>query len=212
MKGIDPFLPLSVYTRKQENCQDFATDVRVPISEETMAPNMPSNAGTSLAHGKNELAAQKLTRPNWKTHWTRAFQENRDIQSLMGSQLNHQEISKKMVTCLDNLANAAIQKNDTIKILVNTNKQLTKTIHNLQEQNTKILLPLEKYASAAATKAVRKANTTTESTGVWDPNGYYWTHGFKVKKGHTSTTCKLKGRGTKREPHAATQWEAVNTM
>ena len=33
MKGINLSLPLSVYTRKQENCQDFAADARVSISE-----------------------------------------------------------------------------------------------------------------------------------------------------------------------------------
>eukprot|EP00804_Cyclotella_cryptica_P013783 CCRYP_016886-RA/>CCRYP_016886-RA protein AED:0.80 eAED:0.80 QI:0/0/0/0.5/1/1/2/0/179 len=35
LKGIDPSLPLSDYTRKQGNCQDFAADARVPISEAT---------------------------------------------------------------------------------------------------------------------------------------------------------------------------------
>ena len=31
--GIDPGLPLAVYTRKQENCQVFAADTGVPISD-----------------------------------------------------------------------------------------------------------------------------------------------------------------------------------
>ena len=102
----------------------------------------------------------------------------------------HDELSKKMVTYLKNLAYAAIQKNDTAKKLVNTNKQITETIHNLQEQNAKIFQYLEKCTGATAAKAVGKVNTATESTGVWDSSGYCWMHGFKVKKGRSSTICK----------------------
>ncbi|KAL7474812.1 hypothetical protein ACHAW6_000766 [Cyclotella cf. meneghiniana] len=104
-------------------------------------------------------------------------------------------LSKKMVTYYHNLANAAIQKNDTIKTLVNTNKQLTKTVHNLQEQNAKFLQILEKHAGAMACKTVGKVYAATESSYVWDPSGYCWTHGFKVKKGHTSKSCKTQAEG-----------------
>jgi hypothetical protein len=34
--SIEPFLPLAVYTRKQEECQTFAQDAGIPISEATM--------------------------------------------------------------------------------------------------------------------------------------------------------------------------------
>jgi hypothetical protein len=34
--GIDPGLPLAVYTRKQEKYQVFAADAGVPISDELM--------------------------------------------------------------------------------------------------------------------------------------------------------------------------------
>jgi hypothetical protein len=39
-----------------------------------------------------------------------------------------------MVTSLNNLANAAVQKNDTIDKLIETNKQQQETIHKLQAQ------------------------------------------------------------------------------
>ena len=35
-QGIDPSVPLIVYIRKQEDCQEFANDGQVQISEETM--------------------------------------------------------------------------------------------------------------------------------------------------------------------------------
>ncbi|KAL7479535.1 hypothetical protein ACHAW6_005261 [Cyclotella cf. meneghiniana] len=197
MKGINPSLPLSVYT-KQENCQDFATDAKVAISEETMVTTGTKHAiqcgdftdiwkewtrRPNLAKLENTLD-QGIPGKTITSNVSRAVPSGpRPTQSLM---IN----SQKMVTCLDSLANAAIQKNDTVKQLVNTNKQRTETIHNLQEQNTKILLILETYAGAPSAKAVGQVITTTESTGVWDPSGYCWTHGFKVKEGHTSTSCK----------------------
>ncbi len=49
--GIDSGLPLAIYTRKQEKCQVFAANARVPISNETMI-----TAGT-----KHALACGNMT-------------------------------------------------------------------------------------------------------------------------------------------------------
>jgi hypothetical protein len=51
--GINPILPLAVYTRKQEKCQVFATDAGVPISEATMVTTGTKHA---LATGSMTLA------------------------------------------------------------------------------------------------------------------------------------------------------------
>eukprot|EP00804_Cyclotella_cryptica_P013782 CCRYP_016887-RA/>CCRYP_016887-RA protein AED:0.46 eAED:0.46 QI:0/-1/0/1/-1/1/1/0/128 len=103
-----------------------------------------------------------------------------------------------MVLSLDNLANAAIQKNDTVEKLVLTNNQLTTAnskltehVLQLEEQNTSLLHILEKYAGGSPGGI--KAFTPTESSNVWDLSGYCWTHSFKVKRGHNSKTCKARG-------------------
>ena len=105
-----------------------------------------------------------------------------------------------MVLSLDNLANAAIQKDDTVEKLVLTNNQLaavnatlTEHVSCLQAQNTTLLHLLEKYAGSSP--SVVKAIDPTDNNNVWDPSGYCWTHGFKVKKGHTSKTCKTHSDG-----------------
>ena len=107
-----------------------------------------------------------------------------------------------MVLSLDNLANAAIQKNDTVEKLVITNnlptvtnQKLTEHMAKLQEQNGKLLYILEKYAGGGTGQAVGKVFVQAENTDVWDPAGYCWMHGFKVKKGHNSKTCKTRGEG-----------------
>lgn len=208
-EGIDPSLPLSVYIRKQENCQDFANDARVPISEETMVTTGTKHAlqcgdFTEAWKTWNRRAAIDKTWPNWKTHWTQAFNENRAIQRLTGGSFRanatiEDELSEKMVTSLDNLANAAVQKNDTIEKLIEINKQQQETIHKLQAQNGELLYLLKHMAGPATADAVSKIYQNTGDRSMWDPNGYCWTHGFKVKKGHSSKTCKSRGEGHKED-------------
>ncbi|KAL7481808.1 hypothetical protein ACHAW6_007474 [Cyclotella cf. meneghiniana] len=90
----------------------------------------------------------------------------------------------QMITSLDNLANAAVQKNNRVEQLVVANKQLTNTIAKLQEDNTKLLNIIQQLAGHTP----QSQGTTTK----WDPKGYCHTHGFRVNLGHNSKTCRYK--------------------
>ncbi len=57
--GIDSGLPLAVYMRKQEKCQVFAANTRVPISDKTM---VTTGTKHTLACGNMTLAWRK-----WKS-------------------------------------------------------------------------------------------------------------------------------------------------
>nr|ACA60896.1 gag protein [Thalassiosira pseudonana] len=202
-EGMDPSLPLSVYIRKQENCQDFANDAKVPISDQTMITTATKHAlqcgdyTEAWKEWNRGTDAQKTWR-DWKSHWTRAFNENRAIQRLTGNSFRanatiETELSDQLVTSLDNLAYAAVQKNDTIEKFIETIKQQQDTIHKLQAQNGELMMKLLGGQSAADTGD--KKGGTTGGTHAWDPSGYCWTHGYKVKKGHNSKTCKTRGEG-----------------
>jgi hypothetical protein len=202
-KGMDPSVPLSVYTRKQEECQDFANDAKVPISDQTMITTATKHAlqcgdYTEAWKEWNRGTKAQKTWKDWKTHWTRAFTENRAIQRLTGGSFRayatiEAELSNQLVTSLNNLAYAAVQKNDTIEKFIETIKQQQDTIHKLQAQNGELLMKLLGGHSAADANA--KKSGTPGGTPVWDPSGYCWTHGYKVKKGHNSKTCKTRGEG-----------------
>ncbi len=104
-----------------------------------------------------------------------------------------------MALSLDNLANAAVQKNDTVEKLVLTNNKLatanatlTEHIARLQAHNTTLLHLLDKH-TVSGTSGVK--TTITDDYNGWDPTGYCWTHGFRVKKGHTSKSCKTRNDG-----------------
>jgi hypothetical protein len=104
--------------------------------------------------------------------------------------------AQQMVSSLDNLANATIQKNTTIENLVATNATLTKAIANIplsiaQMCATGIPTSPATTAPVPMTEArVRPSHWSNTKSG-WDKVGYYWTHGYKVKVGHISATCTL---------------------
>ena len=112
-----------------------------------------------------------------------------------------------MVTSLDNLANAAVQKNDTIKKLIDINKQQQEIIHNLQSQNGE-LLALLKHLSGSSVPDV-PVKKTGQSAPLWDPTGYCWTHGYKVKKGIPVKPAKHVEKDIRRMPLEATPWAAA---
>ena len=198
-EGIDPTRTLAVYTRKQEVCQEIAADANVPITEATMV-----TTGTKHAVATGGLEEEwkawirtppaNRTWPNWKTHWTAAFTAKRELIRLTGSSFNgmanqamEDEMGDKMVNALDNLANAAIQKNDTMEQLVGTNKKLTDTVASQQQEIKRLLSIISALSSGRKTNT--SGNDGASGSGNFDPNGYCWWHGFKVKHGHNSSTC-----------------------
>ena len=69
---------------------------------------------------------------------------------------------------LDNLANAAVQKNDTVEKLVIVNKTLTDLISSLQVHDLKLIKLIKKLT--AGTPAV--SNPSKYDKPPWDPIGY----------------------------------------
>ncbi len=214
-EGIDPSRPLAVYTRKQELCQETASDAHVPIDEATMVTTGTKHA---VATGGMDQAWKEWMRTlpaartwlNWKTHWNVSFQEKRELIKLTGIAFNgmsnnvqEQEMGDKMVTALDNLANAAVQKNDTFELLVAANKALTESLRMSQDEVKKLLAIVTalsingggKPAGAAGGTSGGSGGGTGGSSTPWDASGYCWSHGFKVKVGHNSSTCERKKDG-----------------
>jgi hypothetical protein len=208
--GIDAHLPLAVYTCKQEKCQTFALDAGIPISEAAMV-----STGTKAAIdcGGMELAWREWKRcplinqtwNTWKTHWTAAFAESRNItrmtagkQAFANQAITDAEQAARMVTSLNNLANAAIQKNDTIEKLVAANERLAKALADANAAIAQLCLPhLPAPPATATTTNTNRLRPTYWKTlkPDWDPNGYCWTHGFKVKCGHSSASCTHRKDG-----------------
>ncbi len=142
--SINSGLPLAVYTRKQEKCQVFAANARVPISNKTMITTGTKHA---LACGNMTVAWREWkccppidhTWPNWKAHWTASFAKMRNISGMTvgdtafgANQAAKLKQVQQIAYSLKNLANAKIQKNTTMENLVATNAMLTKAITDIQ--------------------------------------------------------------------------------
>jgi hypothetical protein len=113
--------------------------------------------------------------------------------------------AQQMVSSLNNLANATIQKNTTIKNLVATNATLTKVIANIQLSIAQMCaagVPTSPALMAPAPLAEACVHPFhwRNTKPAWDKVGYCWAHTYKVKIGHTSTTCML--RKTSHQPGA----------
>jgi hypothetical protein len=117
-------------------------------------------------------------------------------------------------TALDNLANAATNDRQVVT-------QLTASNHTLSEANKALTIQLQQALATITTLTTANNNKTSERntshqnkqtpaattfTGrkpfnhkEWlaslDPEGYCWTHGYKVVKGHSSSTCQGKNGG-----------------
>ncbi|KAL7477463.1 hypothetical protein ACHAW6_003269 [Cyclotella cf. meneghiniana] len=131
-------------------------------------------------HEWRRLPSIQHTWLNLKNHWTAAFNEQCDISCLTGCTLmtqanaavNDIQWSSQMIPWLDNLANTAVQKNDTVDQLVIANKQLTDTITKLQEDNAKLLHIIQQLEGH--TPGTNKHQPTTSK---WDPKGFCHPHG-----------------------------------
>ena len=80
----------------------------------------------------------------WKNHWTVEFDEQCDINKITAVGVFHSAntatedlMMQQMGQSLENLANTAVAKNDTIEQLVKSNKQLTDAVEKLTSDNKK---------------------------------------------------------------------------
>jgi len=97
----------------------------------------------------------------------------------------------ELTNALDNLANAALYKKEYAEALQTSiaekDKQLVekdKVIAELVKQNTTLINKLGSNNENSG------GNLSTPGAGWADPNGYCWTHGYRVGQGHNSMTCR----------------------
>jgi hypothetical protein len=196
--GIKPSLPPAVYTCKKEKCQTFAQDAGIPISEATM---VTTGTKATLNCSGMELAWRKWkhrllidhTWDNWKLHWTAVFAETRNINRMIANDsafanqaATNTEQAAMMAKSLDNLANAAIQKNDTMEKLVTANAKLAKALTDANAAITQLHLPNPpnppnppSTPSRSLTNNCRPSHWSAIKPN-WDPTSYCLTHGLKL--------------------------------
>ena len=108
----------------------------------------------------------------------------------MANQAADMEMVSTMVVALDNIANAAIQKNDTVERLVISNSYLSTSLAARNTKIARLLTVITNLSTGGGGGGGGGGINNGKVTGApWDPMGYCWTHGFKVRGGHISATC-----------------------
>ncbi|KAL7475800.1 hypothetical protein ACHAW6_001700 [Cyclotella cf. meneghiniana] len=141
-------------------------------------PDVNANSSQPCnTHGSvGKITGQQLSMSNGTSH----------ISLVANAAVDNEQWSSQMTTSLNNLANAAVQKNDTVERLVLANKLLTNTVAKLQEDNAKLLTVIQQLAGPGHT---HRPPQSQGGMPKWDPKGYCHTHGYRVSIGHTSKTC-----------------------
>ena len=165
-----------------------------------------------MARLERRIANPNLTTgwPDFKTEWGEGFNTKCELVRLTGiafdSMANNANacdrrdrqrdneddaMSGHMVAALDNLANAAVKKNTSLESLVAANKMLTEEIALMSLTITTLLLL---GTPSNGTGGTRGNSTGGDGNGAaapsWDLTGYCWSHGYKVRCSHSSTTCE----------------------
>ena len=103
----------------------------------------------------------------------------------------------KLVNSLDKLANAAVAKNDTIERLIKAGATKDETIAALTKDISRLTGLIAKKLETPG--AGWSQPPGAGGAAVWDPKGYCWTHGYKVRVGHNSKTCTKRAKGHQEE-------------
>ena len=74
------------------------------------------------------------------------------------------------------------------------NKTLTDSIASLQASNLK-LVKLVKNLTAVTPAVANHTKPSKYDKPPWDPTGYFWSHGYKIRTGHNNATCTTRNPG-----------------
>ena len=179
----------------------------------TLVKHAAATGGLDVAWGAWKARAAAGLPMGWAaavTHWTEAFASKVELAKITGVAFNgmanqaEEVMADKMVSALDNLANAAVEKNSTIESLVKANLALTKSVSdrdaNLQALTTAIT-KLSNQRSKGGGGGGGGSGGGASSGGpavdpvVFDPLGCCWSRGYTCKHGHSSATCNKKKAG-----------------
>ena len=102
---------------------------------------------------------------------------------------------RKLMDALDQLAFATGNDRTIVEKLTAANAEQTATKSTLVAQLAQSTKALKKLAEADQNQETMRKERQNKYNERFDPNGHYWSHGYKVTKTNTSKTCTEKKAG-----------------
>ena len=175
----------------------------------TIAKNLTESTGfyTMDFREWNRTDNTQNTWVNFKIHFSQAFRENRDhsrqAQHVGYGNSNTQnsanagmaEMTQDHSHALANLATETQSDRTTVANMSKTIADLTLQLRQANMKLTEAQSSIATLTSKLSKTGTRPNRSTTSPTVPGDmttieKDGYCWSHGFKVVKGHNSSTCK----------------------
>ena len=120
----------------------------------------------------------------------------------MANAVSTKHTNNQLADSLNHLANAAILDKGTMATLTEHIKTLTKHNSALIEQNG---ILINTIANLTNTKAQAINNAPKNKQSYFDPNGYCWSHGYKVTRNHNSQNCSQQLPGHQQSSNSLDQ-------
>ena len=163
---------------------------------------------TPVRNGTKKPANSK-TWQTFKRFFAAEYHDLKEQQKVNASQNNFHgaNAAQDITQALDNLALAATTDRVIVLQLTTSNQQLTNANKLLTEQLQQVLATNATLVTKLGTQTAvtppgnnnhrggRKPFNQAEWESKLNPDGYCWTHGYRVQHGHSSQNCKCKMGG-----------------
>ena len=201
-KDWDPTSPFETLIDQIETAQELAIDGMQPYSQPQILSNalhLVQKTGVFAEDCRKWTAKPEpeKTWTNFKTHFLDAQEQFRLQQTAKHSgylgYLLDQQLNEKCMPILEaanSIVTASTAREEELSTL-----SATHTAYSAQQSKlTDIIETLRKEVAE-----LKEQTKKTRNTRRLNPNGYCWSHGYKVGPGHNSKTCNKRKPGHKEE-------------
>ena len=208
---LDPSIPIDMYFKRLDDCMQYAADADMPFSERQI---LQTAYHAMHASGLYTDACSKWRKRNentktwiaFKTTFASEYHDLKEQQHFNASSMGYHTANAvtaqvpppmQLTEALDQLALATTSDREVLTQLTLANAELTKTNKKLVEQMAEVVQAIKNLADADTKREEARVAKVKEYNMKFDPNGYCWSHGYKVIPTHTSATCTDKKAGHK---------------
>ena len=115
----------------------------------------------------------------------------------MANSATEAEMGDNMITALDNLENTAVETNNTVERLVISNKALTDSLAARDTECACLLTIITTFSTGRGASGGSSSSSNINGKPPWFPDGYCWSHGYKVRTNHSIAMCHRQREGHK---------------
>ena len=210
---LDTSQPIDVYFRRIDDCLQFAVDANTPFSQEQTMETVyyavsASGLYTDGCKAWRKRVSSTKTWVAFKKFFASEYHDLREQMDMNAQQTGYHTANNvimqppapdgpNITEALDNLAMATVNDRTIISQLTHANAELTATNKKLVQQMEEAIKSIKTLMENDVKREKERCDRVKAYNEKFDPNGYCWTHGYKVTYDHNSCTCTSKKPGHK---------------